>query len=194
MQPLIVLTQLDHHTPHDAIEAKHLAQSRAFIAAHPGNFWQRTTAAGHITASAFVVNTEHSHALMLHHAALNRWLQPGGHVDESDVEPTAAALRETLEETGVAALPVAGNATKNPAGTVLFDIDVHPIPARTKHGVSEPAHLHYDFRYLLVAPTGAVKISDESFAFRWVAIASLAEGRMDSGITRMARKILGKQT
>lgn len=193
MQSLMVLAQLQNHTPHDAIEAGHLTQSRAFISAHPDNFWQRTTAAGHITASAFVVNTEHSHALMLHHAALDRWLQPGGHVDESDVEPIAAALRETLEETGVAAQPVVGSTAASPVLSRLFDIDVHPIPARSKHGLSEPAHLHYDFRYVLVAPTGAVKLSDESFAFRWVPITSLADGRVDSGITRMARKILGKQ-
>ena len=193
MQPLNVLTQLDVHTPFDAIEARHLAQSRAFVSENLDKFWQRTTAAGHITASAFVVNTEHSHALMLHHAALNRWLQPGGHVDDNDGEPIAAALRETLEETGVAAQPATGNTTPGSASSLLFDIDVHPIPARTKHGVSEPAHLHYDFRYLLVAATSAVKLSNESFAFRWLAIASLAEGGADSGIARMARKILGNQ-
>ena len=193
MQALNVLRQLDAHTPSDAIEAKHLAQSVAFVAAHPDNFWQRASAVGHITASAFVVNTEHSHALMLHHAALNRWLQPGGHIDDGDRAPLSAALRETLEETGVAAQPVIGNAAPDSAASELFDIDVHPIPARTKQGLSEPAHLHYDFRYLLVAPTSAVKLSDESFAFRWVALASLAEGGMDSGIARMARKILGKQ-
>jgi len=193
MQSVIVLTQLDTHTPFDAIEASHLAQSRAFVCAYPDDFWQRTTGAGHITASAFVVNTEHSHALMLHHAALNRWLQPGGHVDDNDGEPMAAALRETLEETGVAAQSAIGNTAPDCASSLLFDIDVHPIPAGTKHGVAEPAHLHYDFRYLLVAPASAVKLSDESFAFRWMAVASLAEGRVDSGIARMARKILGKQ-
>jgi len=187
MQSLIALRQLENHAPFDTIEASHLAQTAKFVAQNPDNFWRRTTAAGHITASAFVVNTEHSHALLLHHATLNRWLQPGGHVDDTDTEPLFAALRETWEETGVAGQP--GFAAAG-AASALFDVDVHPIPVRIKHGVSEPAHLHYDLRYLLVAPAGAVRICAESFAFQWVAIASIAAGQVDSGIARMARKIL----
>ena len=189
MHTLIVLAQLDAHTPFDRIEAHHLALTRDFVASHTDNFWRRNSADGHITASAFVVNSAHSHALMLHHAALDRWLQPGGHIDDTDQEPLSAAVRETLEETKVAATPATVNAGARP---LLFDVDVHPIPARVKQGTAEAAHLHYDLRYLLVAPTDTVVVSDESFAFRWVDIASLAAGAVDSGIARMARKILEK--
>ncbi len=104
MDALTVLRQLDRHAPTNALEADHLARTHAFVSVHPGNFWRRTTAIGHITASAFVVNTEHSHALLLQHAALKRWLQLGGHVDGTDADPQFAALREACEEAGTDAL------------------------------------------------------------------------------------------
>ncbi len=183
-----LLNQLQNHRPFDATEARHLADTLAFVSANSHNFWRRNTVEGHVTASAFVVNKEHSEALMLHHAALNKWLQPGGHVDDTDQSPLLAAIREVLEETGSHAEP----SSDVNAATIetLYDVDVHPIPARAKNGIAEPAHLHYDLRYLLVAPQSDVTLSDESFAFRWVPIEQLADGRAESGITRMAKKIL----
>jgi 8-oxo-dGTP pyrophosphatase MutT (NUDIX family) len=86
----------------------------------------------HVTASAFVLSPR---GVILHrHRRLGIWVQPGGHVDVGE-EPEAAALRETIEETGLAArllMPVN-----------LFHVDVHPGPR---------GHTHYDLRYILVAP------------------------------------------
>jgi len=49
-------------------------------------------------ATAFVV--WEGRILLHHHAKLQRWLPPGGHV-ELDELPDDAAVREVLEETGV---------------------------------------------------------------------------------------------
>jgi 8-oxo-dGTP pyrophosphatase MutT (NUDIX family) len=167
--------QLEHHLPFDPVEAGHHAKTLALVGRYPDNFWRRTNLVGHMTASAFVVNKEHSHALMLHHAALQKWLQPGGHIDDSDASPLAAAIRETIEETGIAAHPapylrLGGVNVKDAPLTdvALYDVDVHAIPARKKNGVEEPAHHHYDLRYLLVA----------------------ASAEVESGIARMARKLM----
>jgi 8-oxo-dGTP pyrophosphatase MutT (NUDIX family) len=180
-----IVGQLQTHPTIDEVEAMHLMHTLDFVSRNPDNFWCRTNQSGHLTASAFVVNKEHSHALMLHHATLQKWLQPGGHIDDSDLNPAAAALRETMEETGATVLG-GGSST-------LFDIDVHPIPARNKLGKLEPAHLHYDLRYVLVASTTDVTISDESFGFRWVSLSILAGGNGESGIARMARKFLNRR-
>lgn len=173
---------LANHAAADVTEAKHLATIREFVSENSDAFWQRATIAGHVTGSAFVVNQAHTHTLLLHHAKLNRWVQPGGHIDDNDDSPAAGALREALEETGIATLSLASD--------VLFDVDVHAIPERNKDGKHEPAHYHHDARYLVIAADRTVKLSDESLGFRWVALAELATGNHESGLVRMANKVL----
>jgi 8-oxo-dGTP pyrophosphatase MutT (NUDIX family) len=86
----------------------------------------------HVTASAFVVSER---GMILHlHRKLGIWVQPGGHIDEGE-SPQEAALRETLEETG---LPV-----ELASPISIFHVDVHPGPR---------GHTHYDIRYILTSP------------------------------------------
>ncbi len=94
---------------------------------------------GHLTASAVVLGPDAT-VLLVHHRALERWLCPGGHLEEDDSDFTAAALRELAEETGVQAQDV------EPVGSVPVHIDVHPIPANDAKG--EPEHQHFDVRVL----------------------------------------------
>jgi 8-oxo-dGTP pyrophosphatase MutT (NUDIX family) len=50
------------------------------------------------TVAVFVVN---NNRVLLHwHKKLQRWLPPGGHIEPNEL-PDEAAIRETLEETGV---------------------------------------------------------------------------------------------
>ena len=80
--------------------------------------------------------------LLLHHRKLDRWLQPGGHAEPGEADGEEVALREAREETGIAALRL------HPDAPRPLDVDVHAIPARG----SEPAHLHLDLRYVVIAP------------------------------------------
>jgi len=115
----------------------------------------RTCLEGHLTGSAIVVDEEGKRTLLLHHAKLDRWLQPGGHAD-GDGNLAGVAHREATEETGLPGLRLL---------TPAVDIDVHAIPARA----GEPEHLHLDVRFAAVAPAGAqVARNHESLGARWV--------------------------
>lgn len=101
---------------------------------------------GHLTASAMVVRRTDGRAVLVHHAALGKLLQPGGHFEPEDASPLAAALREAAEETPLRDFqPV-------PTGEdplLPVDIDCHLIPANPAKGEGE--HFHFDFRYVLLA-------------------------------------------
>ncbi len=144
----------------------------------------RTCRRGHLTGSALVVDAAGRRTLLLHHAKLDRWLQPGGHAD-GDGNLAAVALREATEETGIVGLKVV---------TPAIDIDVHTIPERG----DEPAHLHLDVRFLVLAPQDAViEHNDESFSARWAgpddpAIACSAElSRVVDRALSVAREVSG---
>jgi 8-oxo-dGTP pyrophosphatase MutT (NUDIX family) len=114
----------------------------------------RSCLSGHLTGSALVVDATARHTLLLHHAKLDRWLQPGGHAD-GDGNLASVALKEATEETGIDGLAVV---------TPAIDIDVHTIPARP----GEPEHVHLDVRFLILAPADAeVRHNDESHGARW---------------------------
>lgn len=51
-------------------------------------------------ASVFVINPINKKILLVHHKKYNKWVQPGGHIEDNET-PEEAALREVYEETGV---------------------------------------------------------------------------------------------
>ena len=140
----------------DAVAEIEAARRRilAFCDEHPDALHRRCLA-GHLTGSAIVVDPTGTRTLLLHHAKLDRWLQPGGHAD-GDGNLANVAWREATEETGLVGLRLV-----RPA----IDIDIHTIPARP----GEPEHLHLDLRFAVVAPEGAtVAHNHESLGARWV--------------------------
>ena len=54
----------------------------------------------HFCASVFVINPENKKILLVHHKKFNKWVQPGGHIEDNEI-PEETALREVYEETGV---------------------------------------------------------------------------------------------
>ncbi len=87
------------------------------------------------------------------------------------------ALREADEESGLTGLVVEGG---------IFDLDRHLIPARG----NEPAHWHYDVRYVVRATAGEdFSISEESLDLAWKPIRAIAQDQdADASLQRMARK------
>jgi 8-oxo-dGTP pyrophosphatase MutT (NUDIX family) len=144
--------------------------------------WRRSMLQGHLTASAWIVDAASENALLVHHKKLDKWLQPGGHIDDEDASFLDAALREAREETGLASVvPLWKDAP-----TALFDVDVHAIPERG----AEPVHYHYDLRFCFVADRSddVVASANESNDAQWFSLPAISSDmRFDSSVRRLAR-------
>ncbi|KOU34876.1 NUDIX hydrolase [Streptomyces sp. WM6373] len=122
------------------------------LAAHPDGVY-KPCGAGHLTASALVIDPVRERVLLTLHKKLGMWLQMGGHCEDGDATLAEVALREGREESGIEQ-----GLTLLPGGPVR--LDRHPIPA--------PCNWHLDVQYAALAPAGAVaEISDESLDLRW---------------------------
>ena len=152
----------------------------AFVDAHP-DCLQRSCVPGHVTASAWILDADHQRALLTHHRKLGKWLQLGGHVDGATDVP-GACLREAQEESGMTRFAFWPG---EEGARVPLDLDVHEIPARG----DEPAHLHWDVRFLLVAGRGQpLVVSAESHDLAWVPIRELEQYTTEESVLRMHRK------
>ena len=149
-----LLSLLDNYTP-SRDEAAFKALMIDFVQKYPTCF-ERSLELGHITGSCFLINRHNTHALLTHHAKLDKWFQLGGHCDgESDV--LAVAIKEAQEESGIHEI--------RPVTDQIFDIDIHLIPSNKK----EAAHFHFDVRFLLqVASDEEVVQSFESKELKWI--------------------------
>lgn len=177
-QPL--LTKLREYCPYDQHERDMYETLVRFVETETDCF-ERSLQIGHVTGSAWIIDHSRSQALLTHHFKLDRWLQLGGHAD-GDTDILRVALREAHEESGLEDI--------RPVSQAVFDVDVHPIPARG----GEPRHLHYDVRFLLEADSDApLVISSESKDLAWVRLADIAQVTTEQSIARMAAKASGWQ-
>ncbi|RAJ94484.1 ADP-ribose pyrophosphatase YjhB (NUDIX family) [Larkinella arboricola] len=171
-----LLNLLMNYQPVDEDERRMLEQTIQFVHTHADCF-ERHLSVGHVTGSAWIVSPDRRQVVLLHHAKLDRWFQPGGHAD-GDPDVLAVALREAEEETGLLELKVVSSA--------IFDVDVHTIPARA----TEPEHLHYDIRFMLEAATDSPFIKTrETKDVRWVNCSEIENLTSEKSILRMKSKI-----
>ena len=130
-----------------------------FLDTHPDGA-DRSCRVAHVTASALLVDPASRSVLLTLHGVVGRWLQLGGHCEPADATLAAAALRETLEESGL------------PADAVTIDaepvhLDRHHVRCRFEGVVSELEHL--DVQYLATASAAAAQgpTPDRTAWFAW---------------------------
>lgn len=171
-----LLADLAALEPFDEKERQDLMATVEFLR-NDTNPFDRKNFAGHVTGSGFLLSPDLQSVLLTHHAALDKWLQFGGHADgEADIRNVA--LRETEEESGKDDIGLLSAA--------MFDVDIHEIPENLRKG--EPRHLHYDIRYLLQARSLDFTVSHESKALQWVPVRQLLAMPVSREMTRMAIK------
>jgi 8-oxo-dGTP pyrophosphatase MutT (NUDIX family) len=135
------------------------------LAVH-GDALSRSNRRGHLTGSALVVDVERERVLLTLHPLVGRWLQLGGHIEDTDTSLVAAALREAREEGGIDEIEVDPSPLR---------LDRHSVRCRDARGDFTMLD-HLDVQFLAIAPTGAVaRQSDESLDLRWWAWSALPE-------------------
>src|SRR5688572_1171350 len=127
---------------------------------HPG---QRV-----LTASVFLITNDEpvKRVLLLWHAKLGKWLQPGGHV-ESDQDPIMAAVEECDCEVGIDISPYLKPIITLGAAEVL-PLPVHLTSIRIPAGQpnpEDPEHFMVDMGYLVYVPYQEVR---EGIKAAWV--------------------------
>jgi len=170
---------LEAHRSLDDREREFRARMLELVAAPGDPFRRDRFDPGHFTASAIVLAPEGRAMLEVYHAKLDRWLQPGGHVEPCDATLDRAARREVEEETGLFELGT------EPGAPVPFDLDIHPIPARRE----EPAHLHFDVRFLFHARTRTCRPGTGARAVRWADLDRGSGRSSDSGLDRVRARL-----
>ncbi len=167
-----MLSLLEVYDASDEKEVRDLAVMRGFATSLSAPF-SRAQWPAHFTGSAVIVDPAGARVVLVLHAKLNRWLQPGGHAEPGDGgDLRKTALREAREETGL---------DVEALGEAPIDVDVHVIPARR----DEPEHQHLDARFLFRAknPEALAHDPNESHGAQWLTWAE-ALGRADEAPLR----------
>lgn len=121
----------------------------------------RTCAPDHLTATTAVLSHDGASVLLTLHRKAGLWLPMGGHCEPGDLTLADAALREAVEESGIAGLRL----LPGPLALDRHDVWCHP-----------PRSRHLDIEYGAVAPPGAQPmISDESLDLRWFPVDAIPE-------------------
>ncbi|MFF7883061.1 NUDIX hydrolase [Streptomyces sp. NPDC020794] len=158
---VLVLKQYEEQEELRQVYLDHLSE-------HPDGIWKACTA-GHVTASALVIDPVGGRVLLTLHRKLQMWLQMGGHCEPGDPTLAAAALREATEESGIEGLILL------PGGPVTLD----------RHAIPAPCNWHLDVQYAALAPAEAVAaISDESLDLRWFPYEEVADVA-DASVVRL---------
>lgn len=110
-------------------------------------------------ASAYTIDFKEKQVLLMYNKKLNKWLQPGGHIEGKET-PIETAIRETLEETGVKIKVV---------GPSFDNISYQPIATeRYQNKVGDMIDIQY-----LGIPLSRELLNDEDNKTKWFSIDEL---------------------
>ena len=154
-----------------------VCRTRQFVLDHVDCF-NRELMHGHVTGSAWVLNPQRTHTLMLHHRKLDRWFQPGGHAD-GDPDILQVVIKEVSEESGIDVDHITLLSDE------LFDVDVHTIYP-SEH---DDRHEHFDIRFLIeIDDRLPIPGNSESHQVAWIPLYRVSHFNNMRSLHRMVRK------
>lgn len=152
--------ELEEYTPYNQQEEHDLGVILSVL--DQDDILERNNLVGHLTASSWVVNKDHTKVLMAYHLLYNSFAWLGGHAD-GDSDLRHVACKETTEESGVKVLN---------NDFPLFSVEILTVDGHMKRGSYVPSHLHYNLTYLIEADEESVLSvkEDENSAVKWIPI------------------------
>ena len=173
------------YVPGDAREEAEQKEILELIALLGDRILTRECDFAHMTASAIIVSPDRTKTLMAFHRLYNSWAWTGGHADgENDFE--AIARREAQEETGITGLRCIGEG--------IASMEILPVWAHVKRGVSVGTHLHLNVTYLFEADENLPlrTAEDENSAVGWLEIDELEQKVSEPPMLPIYRKLLDR--
>lgn len=113
----------------------------------------------HFCASAFVINPLNKKILLVKHHLFNKWVQPGGHIEENEL-PEEAAIREVYEETGVKITLLGERFPRE-------DDLIRPLGIQCERKKDGSRHIDITYAAKPNDPHAELKISNESYDIGW---------------------------
>lgn len=153
---------LRNYRPYNEQEEKDKEQILSFL--ERGDLvYTRESKDAHVTASAWVINREHSKILMAYHNIYDSWAWLGGHAD-GEKNPLLVAEKEAMEESGLQSV--------RPVTEDIFSVEILTVSGHIKNGSYVSSHLHLNVTYLLEADEEANlrEKEDENSGVRWFTV------------------------
>jgi len=149
----------------------------------------------HLTASAVVLAFDR--ILLVHHKRIGAWLPPGGHLLGCEL-PHQAAIRETLEETGVAVRALSLGAMPDTGDAEAFFLP-QPLCLQTVRARESGNDLyHLDIAYLCVPEPGGelppLIQTDEVHGARWIELSALPQTLLAKNVAEIVALALSRWT
>ena len=109
-------------------------------------------------ASAFVIDPQTKKILLTKHKKFNKWVQPGGHIEQDEL-PEEAAVREVYEETGIKIKLIGERFPRE-------DDCIKPLGIQKNR--NKLGEIHIDFIYFAIPTTYELKLDpNESTDIGW---------------------------
>ncbi|MFJ8262901.1 NUDIX hydrolase [Rummeliibacillus sp. NPDC094406] len=159
--------QLVTYQPYNEQEAKEREVMVQYIDSF-SNILTRENEFAHFTASAWIVNHNHTKVLMAYHNIYQSWSWIGGHAD-GDPDLLHVALKETGEETGLTNI--------KPLSEEIYSMEILGVDGHVKKGKHVATHVHLNVTYLIEADENELtKIKpDENSAIQWMTLDEAVE-------------------
>ena len=162
MRHVTLLEELEAYRPWNDQEERDRAELLRRLRSGEA-LYTRDNAAGHLTASAWVVSPDRTQVLMAYHNLYDSWSWLGGHAD-GDRDLLAVSMREVREESGLTAV--------RPVSPHIYSLEILTVDGHEKRGAYVSSHLHLNVTYLLEADdTAPLRVCEaENTGVRWFSL------------------------